>query len=124
MIFGKLDIGQKTLTTHNDTYVLSGISVISTRRPFLSAGLMISALSALFIVSFSNILFVGEIITLTGLSAISLWVGICIGQLRLISRDLAGSPVADAVYGTYRHLNRCRPVIADAIDRAKTGGAS
>lgn len=123
MIFGKLNLGTKTLTTHNDSYVLEGISVVSNRRPFLTSGLMVGALSALFIVSFRDILYLGETVALTCLLVLSLWSGLQIGQLRLISRDLRGSPVADAVYGTYGHLNRLRPAIADAIERAKSGGA-
>ena len=47
-----------------------------------------------------------------------------IGQLRLVSRDLRGSPMADAVYGTYPDLNRRRREIADAIGRTKSRGAS
>ena len=123
MIIGKLELGPKTLTTHNDSYVLEGISVVSNRRPFLTSGLMVGALSALFIVSFRDILYLGETISLTCLSGLSIWCGLQVGQLRLISRDLRGSPVADAVYGTYGHLNRLRPAIADAIERAKSGGA-
>lgn len=124
MIFGKLHLGATALHTHNDSYVLQGISAISTRRPLLSTGLMIGALSATFTISFMDILFPTEIAVLAATALLSMVGGLFIGQLRLVSRDLRGSPIADAVYGTYAHLNRLRPQIAEAVERAQTGGAS
>ena len=61
MIIGKLHLGGTALHTHNDSYVLDSISAVSTRRPFLSAGVMISGMSALFCASFADILNSGEI---------------------------------------------------------------
>ena len=58
------------------------------------------------------------------LAAVSLVLGLKIGQLRLISRDLAGANATDAVYGTYGHLNRERRKIAAAVERVKSGGVS
>lgn len=124
MILGKLRLGETALHTHRDSYVLQGISAISTRRPFLSTGLMIGALTATFTISFFDILYTTEITVLTTTTLLSVVGGLTIGQLRLVSRDLRGSPIADAVFGTYGHLNRLRPQIADAVERAKAGGAS
>ncbi|MCF6277217.1 MAG: hypothetical protein L3J16_00490 [Anaerolineales bacterium] len=124
MIFGKFHLGKTALHTHNDSYVLQGISAVSTRRPFLSTGLMIGALTATFTISFMDILRPTEITILTATALLSVVGGLFIGQLRLVSRDLRGSPIADAVYGTYGYLNRLRPQIADAVERAKTGSAS
>ncbi|WP_297339523.1 hypothetical protein [Pseudophaeobacter sp.] len=124
MIFGTLRLGETALHTHNDSYVLEGIKAVSTRRPFLSAGLVIGTLVAGFTISFSDILYLGEIAALIVTGFLSIIGGLSIGRLQLVSRDLTGSPIADAVYGTYGHLNRLRPLIADAVERAKTGGAS
>ena len=115
MIFGKLEIG-KTLETHRGSYVLAGISAISTHRPFFSTGLVVGG--------FRDILWPGELLALSCITVASVAAGMSIGQLRLVSRDLRGSPMADAVYGTYPDLNRRRREIADAIGRTKSRGAS
>lgn len=120
MILGKLALGANALHTHNDSYVLQSVSAVSTRRPFLASAVVVSIFLTLFGVGFADILFAGELLAL----AIFVGVALTLGQLRLVSRDLRGSPIADAVYGTYRHLNRLRPQIADAVERAKAGGAS
>ena len=124
MVFGKIRLGETALHTHNDSYVLDSISAVSTRRPFLSASLMIAGFTVGFGWSFMDILSFGELLALFSVALLSAVGGLTIGQLRLISRDLRGSPIADAVYGTYSHLNHLRPQIADAAERAKTGGAS
>jgi len=124
MIFGTLRLGETALHTHNDSYVLEGIKAVSTRRPFLSAGLVIGTLVAGFTISFSDILYPGEIAALIVTAFLSIIGGLSIGRLQLVSRDLTGSSIADAVYGTYSDLNRRRPLIADAVERAKTGGVS
>ncbi len=119
MIFGKLRLGANALHTHNDSYVLESISAVSTRRPFLSAGVMVSGLTAMFGVSFIDILTIGEVISLILISGLSLTGGLTIGQLRLISRDLRGSPISEAIFDSYGHLNRLRPQIAEAVEQAK-----
>ena len=123
MIFGKLRLAENALHTHNDSYALEGIKAVSTRRPFLSAGLVIGTVIAGFTISFSDILYLGEIAALIVTSFLSIIGGLSIGRLHLVSRDLAGSSIADVVYGPYGHLSRMRPLIADAVERAK-GSAS
>jgi len=61
MIFGKLKLGTTALHTHNDSYVLAGITAVSTRRPLWSVGLLVGALSATFTLSFADILYPNEI---------------------------------------------------------------
>lgn len=119
MIIGRIDITETTLETHNDSYALASVSAISARRPFLSAGFMIGGLTALFGLAFHDILYAGELVALTSVSLISLFGGLFVGRLQLVSRDLRGSPIADAVFGSYRHLNRLRPQILNARDRAR-----
>lgn len=124
MIFGKLSLGANALHTHNDSYVLQSVSAVSTRRPFLSSAVAVSAFLTLFGVGFVDILYGEELLALAIFVSVALTLGLTIGQLRLVSRDLRGSPIADAVYGTYGHLNRLRPQIADAVERAKAGDVS
>ncbi|CUI01870.1 hypothetical protein [Leisingera aquaemixtae] len=124
MIFGKLELGETSLHTHNDSYVLASVSVVSTRRPFRPAGLMIGALTGLFAMAFLDILYVGEIAALITVTVLSLLGGWHIGCLQLTSRDLRGSPIAEAVYGSYSHLNRLRPKIIEAVERAKSQAVS
>ena len=124
MILGKLTLGETALHTHNDSYILEGIKAISTSRPFFSSGVMISALATIFGIGFADILYVGELAALCAVASVTLILGLKIGQLRLISRDLAGAQATDAVYGTYAHLNRERRKIAAAVERVKSGGAS
>lgn len=124
MIFGTLTVGETALHTHNDSYILEGIKAVSTSRPFLSSGVMISALTTIFGIGFNDILYVGELAAVGTFASVSLILGLKIGQLRLISRDLAGAHATDAVYGTYAHLNRERRKIAAAVERVKSVGAS
>jgi len=123
MIFGKFEIGD-TLETNNDNYIITSITAISTRRPFLSAGLMAGGLCALFGFGFWGILWPAERLALACIAVICSTLGIGIGRLSLASRDLRGTPIADAVYGTYGHLNQKRRELAKAIHRINAGGGS
>jgi hypothetical protein len=119
MIIGYINVTDTSLETHNDSYALASISAVSARRPFLSAGVMIGGLSGLFGLAFFDILYTRELIILAAISLLSILGGLLIGRLQLVSRDLRGSPIADAVFGTYKHLNRLRPQILNARDRAR-----
>jgi hypothetical protein len=124
MILGTLRLGGTALHTHNHSYILEGIKAVSTRRPFLSSGVLVAGHAGLFAIGFNDLLYVGEIAALVATSGFSLAFGLCIGQLRLISRDLTGAQATEAVYGTYRHLNLERLEIAAAVERMKSGGVS
>lgn len=124
MIFGKLELKDRAIHTHNDSYVTSTITAVSTRRPFCAAGIMIGSMSAGFAIRFWDILYPGERIATVGLSAAAIWAGLTIGRLQLVSRDLRGSELAEAVYGTYRDLNRRRRIIAEVVENASRGDAS
>lgn len=122
MVFGKLHLTADTLTTHNDSYVLSGLSAVSTRRPFLSSAIAMAALLILLGLGTIDILYAGEMLLIAASAGLFLGLGLTIGQLRLVSRDLRGSPIADAVYGTYGHLTRERLKIAVAVQASNRGG--
>lgn len=122
MIIGTLRIGTNSLHTHRDSYVLSAITAVSTRRPWLGAGLTVAALCGGFGLAFHDILTSSELLTLGAVGAFSLGIGLTFGQLRLISRDLRGSELSDAIYGTHAHLSALRLEIVHAVENAKTGG--
>jgi hypothetical protein len=124
MILGTLRLDGTALHTHNHSYMLEGIKAVLTRRPFLSSGVLVAGHAGLFAIGFIDILYVREIAALVATIGLSLAFGLCIGQLRLISRDLTGAQATQAVYGTYRHLNRERLAIAAAVERMKSGGVS
>ncbi len=72
MVFGKLELSEGAITTHNDSYVLHGISAISTRRPFLSSGLAMAGLIALFVPGTFDILHTDELLLLMTSAGLSL----------------------------------------------------
>jgi len=121
MIFGKFEIGDNVIHTHNDTHILSNITTISARRPFLGSGLMIAALIAGFGVSFLDLLYPEELATITIGVGACLFVGLWLGKLQLLSRDLRGSELGTAVYGGYRHLNQKRMQVAEAVNQTPKG---
>lgn len=115
MPFGEFYIKNKAVHTHNDTYILSNVTAISARRPFLSASFLIAVLTFGFVASFFDLLYPAEIIGIgIGVTA-CLFAGLWLGQLQLLSRDLRGSELGTAIWGSYRELNQIRRQIADEI---------
>lgn len=123
MIFGSIEVKAKTgvLDTHNDSYILSNITTISARRPFLASGLMIGALISAFGISFFDLLTPAEVAVLITTTGLCVFLGLWLGQLQLLSRDLRGSELGTAIWGSYHHLNRIRRQVADAVNRAHRG---
>lgn len=112
MIIGSVQVSENAITTHRDTYLLAHVSVVSVRRPFLSAALLIAGGLSGFTLAFADLLYAGEIITLASVIVFLAVVGSQLGQLKLLSRDLRGSDLSDAVWGHYGHLNAIRREIA------------
>jgi len=117
MIFGDFHLSDNAIHTHNDSYVLSNITTVSARRPFLGASFMLSMLIMLFALSFIDLLFVHELVIIASSILTLLFLGFWLGQLQLLSRDLRGSELGTAVWGSYEHLNRIRREIADAVNQ-------
>jgi len=60
-----------------------------------------------------------------GIGAVSCRVGgVRIGRREVLSRDLSGSGLMCAVFGTYRHLNRSRAEITEAMRAANAPAAA
>ena len=123
MIAGLIDIDldDRVIHTHRDSYLIDTLSVVSVRRPLLPAGLLMGAGLAGFGLAFGDLLYPGEIAAaiVTGVAALT--AGIQVGQLRLLSRDLRGSELSGVIWGRYRDLNAKRLDIARAI-RGKAKG--
>ncbi|WP_143534700.1 hypothetical protein [Notoacmeibacter marinus] len=112
------------MITHRDSYRLSDISVVSVRRPFMAPAFMIGGGLSGFGHMFADLLYPGELLGLVigGLSLVA--AGSMAGQLKLLSRDLRGSELIDALWGSYSHLNRIRSQIVAAIRLSRPGAES
>ncbi len=114
MIFGSLNVDKDAVYTHRDTYLLENVSVISVRRPFLPMGIVMTIGVGGFGFGFADLLWSHEKLLIAGFCCLGLAIGWFIGQLQLLSRDLRGSELMGAVYGSYRELNQKRSEIASA----------
>lgn len=123
LIIGFIKINDRAVTTHRDSYLLSTITAVSVRRPFLGSSLLTGGAFLAFGAAFSDLLFVGEIAAITGLSASALLAGWQLGRLKLLSRDLKDTELSDVVWGQYRQLQEKRLEIADAMRADRSGGA-
>jgi len=111
MIFGSVHVDGKSVSTHRDSYLLSTLSVVSVRRPFLGSAVALGASFMAFGAAFLDLLYTKEIAILCGLSAAAIITGAQIGQLKLLSKDLRGSELSGVIWGQYAALNRIRSQI-------------
>lgn len=124
MILGRVAVIDGAVVTHNDTYLLKELSVVSVRRPLLAGCLMMGGGLLAFTAGFGDLLYAGEIGTLAVLGSGQVLIGWQLGQLKLLSRDLKGSELAGVIFGQYRHLNRIRHDIAASLHRQSRGGGT
>jgi len=129
MIFGRIAITETAVQTHKDSYLIDRLSVVSVHRPALITGLLFAIGGTAFGLRFADLLYPHEQWTIGGIVAAALILGLKLGQIRLLSRDLRGSELSGMIWGTFGHLNRIRgEIIAvmearglDAGIRARTG---
>lgn len=121
MIFGRVHIANGAVQTHRDSYLIKELSVVSVRRPCLAPALMICGATCAFLFGFSDLLYPGEMIFLTGVLAGSLLLGVLLGRSRLLSRDLRGSELSGVIFGSAAHLNCIRRDISAAIQNEQNG---
>lgn len=122
MIFGKAEIrvtetGSRELETNNDTYALTPNTTFSVLRPFRVSGIGIAVLLSAFGIAFTDLLKPGELWIISGCAALSFVAGNSLAHLVLTNRELRGTDLSTAVWGTYRHLNRVRRQIAEVNNR-------
>jgi hypothetical protein len=121
MILGHVRVTRSSVDTHQDSYLLDQLTVVSVRRPLLGSALILGGGLGAFTFGFSDLLYPGELAALATIVTLSLLGGWQFGQLRLLSRDLRGSELSGAVFGSYAHLNRLRRDIAQAVQASKSG---
>lgn len=117
MILGRISIDteRRTLDTHRDSYLLDMLTVVSVRRPFVLAAAAFATGLGAFAVAFADLLFPHEIAAIIGGCLGMLIAGWQVGQLKLLSRDLRGSELSDAIWGRYARLNAARRQITKAM---------
>ena len=120
MILGslKVDASGQAVHTHRDTYLIASVSVISVRRPFLPLAVTMALGLAGFGLAFHELLWTWEKVAIAGLCLLALTAGWHIGLLQFLSRDLRGSDLMAAVFGSYGHLNALRAEISAAKRQA------
>uniref|UniRef100_A0A2A4Z3B5 Uncharacterized protein n=1 Tax=OCS116 cluster bacterium TaxID=2030921 RepID=A0A2A4Z3B5_9PROT len=121
MILGSIYINNNAVITHRDSYVLNNLSVISVRRPFLGSAFLLGTAFSGFVCSFSDLLYQNEIITIISISAASMVAGWNVGQLKLLSRDLRGSELSGAIWGSFSDLNLTRTKIVMQLSKIDEG---
>lgn len=119
MIIGSIEVRDDAVITHTDSYVLDSVTVVSTRRPLLAAGVMGAFGFGGFGIAFNDILWADELIALSVGAAGSLLIGTQVGLLSLLSRDLKNLEQSAAIWGWYRSLRQHRTSIVEAIARRK-----
>ncbi|GMG84970.1 hypothetical protein LNKW23_41860 [Paralimibaculum aggregatum] len=120
MIFGSISIDDGAVNTHRDSYILDSLTVVSVRRPLLAPAAVIGGGFTAFSWANADLLYPTEIGTLVGASMVALVAGLWLGQLKLLSRDLRGSELSGAIWGSYRRLNHKRAEIV--AKRRRLGG--
>lgn len=120
-IFGSLHIDERAVQTHRDSYLLDHLTVASVRRPALGPALIFALGLGGFGVAFADLLYAAELRSIALGCAAMLGAGFWLGQLKLLSRDLRGSELSGAVWGSYRRLNVERRRIAAAMRGAGSG---
>lgn len=116
MIIGKAEIKRGRLKTSNDSYPINDNTTFSVQRPFRESGIIIAVLLMGFSLAFWDLLFWWEQLLIGGCAVVLVLIGVRLAHLTIVSRDLAGSPLSVAVWGTYADLNRKLDEIADTLE--------
>ena len=114
-IIGSVDVTEKGVVTHRDSYLFP-LSVVSVRRPFLIPAGLFGGAALLSILTFSDLLFGSEQLFLAIVGSVLVFAAWQVGQLSLLSLTLKGSDMTGAVYGAYTALNNVRGEIATQME--------
>ena len=121
MIIGSVEVNKNAVVTHRDSYLLTNLSVVSVRRPFLAGATLLGGAFVGFGMAFGDLLYNHEITTISAVSIAAILAGSQVGQLSLLSRDLRGSELSGAVWGRYSNLQTVRSDIVTALHAANEG---
>jgi len=119
MIIGTINVTEDAVITHRDSYLLNSLTVISVRRPVLVPLAMVALSGAAFGLAFSDLLFPMEIIGIGIFVSVASLIGLQVGQLKLVSRDLKNTELSSAIWGRYHALQNHRHEIVDGVRRFK-----
>ena len=111
MIIGYVTVKNGAVLTHRDSFILSSVSVVSVRRPYFAGALLLCVCTLGFIVTFHDLLYLDELKVAGAISLGLLLSGYQVAQLTLLSRDLKGTELSSAVWGTAGDLQRTRQII-------------
>lgn len=114
-IVGTVRVEQGAVITNRDSYLIQNLSVVSCRRPLLGPAMIISAALCLFGLSFSDLLYWGELAIILGAMTSLIILGLHLGQLKLLSRDLRQSELSDVIWGGHAELQAVRSEIVSAL---------
>ncbi|MEO1193309.1 MAG: hypothetical protein AAFY02_16220 [Pseudomonadota bacterium] len=115
MIAGRIDITPRAVETHKDSYLLAHLTVVSVRRPLLATGVTVALGGGAFCVRFIDLLYPQEILVFSAVILLALLLGLAVGQIQLLSRDLRGTALSGMIWGSYGHLNSIRRQIVKAM---------
>lgn len=115
MIIGSVDVTDGAVVTHRDSYLLSHLTTVSVRRPYMASGILFSGALIGYGIAFLDLLYLSEVLFLLGVSAAISLFGFRAGQLTLLSRDLRGSELASAIWGDHKRLQAIRREIVSAL---------
>ncbi|MGJ8527446.1 hypothetical protein [Maritalea sp.] len=121
MILGTINIKQNAVVTNKDSFLLASLSVVSVRRPFIAPSLMLCGLLVGYAAVFADLLYPLEIVSILCASTVALFLSSQIGQLKLLSRDLRGSPLGDVLWGRYSSLQCKREEIVSSLYASQLG---
>ncbi|WP_375228637.1 hypothetical protein [Roseobacter sp. S98] len=120
MIFGAWNLTDTAFTTPRVSYRLDLISAVSVERPLLPLGVFGLIGGCAFAWRFHDLLYPQELLALAvGIPVLAI-LGVSLGHMKLLSRDLRGTPQMGAIWGTARHLNQLRREIMTARDAVMT----
>lgn len=108
MIIGSIKVNNGAVLTHRDSFILSNVSVVSVRKPYLAGTVLLCAGAIGFISTFADLLYPNELMAVGAAVLMLLTIGFQVAQLTLLSRDLKGSELSSAVWGTSGDLQRAR----------------
>lgn len=115
MIIGKIEeIGLGKFTTHNQHYAITDQTHIFVARPFRLMGLGIGGALCAFTWGCADLLYLLEIGIIGSFVAGLVFFGERAATLSVINRDLPGSELSTALWGSYSDLNQVRRNIGKA----------
>lgn len=122
MNFNKVKTTPNAVENRGDTYLSASLSVVSVRRPLLAPALLLSGAFVGYAAAFIDLLTASEVASILICSAILIFVSSQIGQLKLLSRDLRGSPLSNVSWDYYPRLQKRRHEIVSSLNTSQTGG--